>query len=355
MPNEADKIDEIQYDRTPVAEGANTGGIGGQLRTIRLTRKSVARIARQRHFDVIHAHSPCLNGLAALGLGYPLLYEMRSSWEDAAVSVGSTQEGSIRYRLSRALETFVVKRADAIVVICEGLKAELVGRGVSVDKITVVPNALSDGLLGGPPAERVVDVKKRHGLGDAKIIGFFGSFFEWEGIDCLIRAMTIVLEAVPDARLLIAGGGRQERDLHQLVAKLGLEDRIVFAGRVPHDDISAYYVAADVMAYPRLPDRLTEMVTPLKPLEAMAQGTPVVVSDVGGHRELVVDGVTGTLFEAGDHEDLARKLLAVLSDQDYSDRTTARALDYVRRERRWSAVADRYLPVYERLSIRQGT
>jgi PEP-CTERM/exosortase A-associated glycosyltransferase len=355
MLREVGKIDEIQYVRTPIAEGVDTGGIGGQLRTIRLTRKSVACFARQHRIDVIHAHSPCLNGLAALGLGYPLLYEMRSSWEDAAVSVGSTQEGSIRYRLSRALETFVVKRANAIVVICEGLKSELVDRGVSAEKITVVPNALSEDLFDAPPSERVVDVKRRHALADTRIIGFFGSFFEWEGIDCLIRAMTIVLESVPDARLLIAGGGRQERDLHELVATLGLKDSIVFAGRVPHDDISAYYVAADVMAYPRLPDRLTDMVTPLKPLEAMAQSTPVVLSDVGGHRELVVDGVTGTLFKAGSHEDLAQKLLAVLSDQDYSDRTTARALEYVRRERRWSEVADRYLPVYQRISDRQGT
>ncbi len=354
VSEEFEKIDEIQYFRTPVADGARTGGISGQLRTIRLTRSRIRYFLERYSVTVIHAHSPCLNGLAALGLGIPLVYEMRSSWEDAAVSVGTTREGSVRYRLSRALETFVVKRADAVVVICEGLKSELIGRGVEAGKITVVPNALADNLFAAPAVERVASVRERHALTDAKVIGFFGSFFEWEGIDCLLKAMPIVLETVPNALLLIAGGGRQERFLRQLSNDLRLDDSVVFAGRVPHSDISAYYNAADVMAYPRLPDRLTNMVTPLKPLEAMAQGVPVVVSDVGGHKELVDDDRTGFLFEAGNHEDLAKRLVDVLSDRSCTEQVAARALEHVQRERRWSAVVQRYMPVYDSLSVQRG-
>ena len=351
---DVDMIDGVQYFRTPVASGSSTSGVTGQLRTISLTRKRIAEHLREHDAGIIHAHSPCLNGLAALGHGLPLVYEMRSSWEDASVSVGTTTEGSMRYRLSRALETFVARRADAVVVICEGLKAELVDRGIAPERITVVPNALPENMFVRPPVEKVSAVRERFGLNGSKVIGFFGSFFEWEGVDSLIKAFPAVLETVPDARLFIAGGGNQEAVLHKLVAKLGLEEKTVFAGRVSHDDIPACYAAADAMAYPRVPDRLTNMVTPLKPLESMAQGTVVVASDVGGHKELIADGQTGTLFRAGDLEDLAHKLVFVLTHPEKVREMTGNALQYVQRERRWSSVVEGYMPVYEKLSRASG-
>ena len=342
-----DEIDGIHYVRTPMGEGTSTSGVAGQIRTIRLTRKRIAAYLQQHPANIIHAHSPCLNGLAALGQGLPVIYEMRSSWEDASVSVGTTQEGSARYRLSRMLETYVANRADAVVVICDGLKAELIRRGIPDDKITVVPNALPEHMFAQPDADKVAEIRTRYSLHDCQVIGFFGSFFEWEGVDCLIRSLPIVLKSVPGARLFIAGGGRQESTLHALVAELGIEDHVIFAGRISHAEISACYAAANVMVYPRVPDRLTNMVTPLKPLEAMAQGTLVVASDVGGHKELMVDGDTGILFRAGDHDDLAQKIVDVLSQPNKVRDIEARALVYVRREKRWSEVVERYRPVYE--------
>lgn len=353
VANAMDTIDGIEYLRTAIEEGVSTSGVAGQLRTITMTRRRISDYLKTHPANIIHAHSPCLNGLAALGLGLPVVYEMRSSWEDASVSVGTTKEGSLRYRLSRMLETYVVKRANAVVVICEGLKNELIRRGISEEKVTVVPNALPENLFTKPDADSVAAVKARFKLNNSSIIGFFGSFFEWEGVDSLVRALPLILHSVPNARLLIAGGGRQAAALHDLVAELGLGERVVFAGRVPHDDISACYAAADVMAYPRLPDRLTEMVTPLKPLEAMAQSTLVVASDVGGHKELVADGDTGILFDAGNHEDLARKIVEVLSQPQRVHDIKARALDYVKNEKRWSAVVERYLPIYESLTDRR--
>ena len=343
-------IDGVPYLRTALDEGVSTSGVLGQIRTVKLTSDRIAEYLRGSPAEIIHAHSPCLNGLAALRQGRPLVYEMRSSWEDAAVSVGTTEEGSIRYRLSRMLETYVARRADAVVVICQGLKLDLVARGVAEDKITVVPNALSAGMFSKPDQDKVIEIRRRYSLDGRKVVGFFGSFFEWEGVASLLQAMPAVLESIPDAHLFIAGGGRQETALQSLAAELGLDDRITFAGRVPHDEISACYGAADVMAYPRLPDRLTNMVTPLKPLEAMAQGTVVVASDVGGHKELVTDGETGILFKAGDREDLANKIVFALSEPEAIDKLTAQAADYVQRERNWAHVVKGYLPVYERLA-----
>ena len=350
----ASDIDGIRYRRTPLPSDAGTDGVVGQLRTIRATRREVAAACRDRSIGVIHAHSPCLNGLAALGHGVPLVYEMRSSWEDASASVGVTTEGSLRYRLSRALETFVVRRADAVVVICEGLRQELLGRGVPDERITIAPNALPADVFREPPQSEVAAVRERYALSGHRVIGFFGSFFEWEGIDDLVGVMPDVAAAVPDAHLLLAGGGRQEQTLRDLVADMGLETRVTFAGRVQHDEVMALYQVADVVVFPRVPGRLTDMVTPIKPLEAMAQGTIVVASDVGGHRELVRHGETGFLYPAGSREGLARAVCDVLQRTDSLAEVRDRARSFVSGERRWSVVAQRYLPLYENLGQRDG-
>jgi len=344
-----DSIDGITYLRTHLATGVRADGVVGQLRTITSTRARLKQLLHIAEVDVIHAHSPCLNGIAAIGLGIPLVYEMRSSWEDAAVSVGTTTMGSPRYRLSRALETFAARRADAVAVICRGLERELVSRGVDAHKITVVPNAVAADMFESPSAADVAATRARFGLSDCRVIGFFGSFFEWEGIDALIASLPAVLAAVPDTRVLLAGGGRQEPALKTLTQQRGLADKVIFAGKIPHADVPAFYGAADVMAFPRVSERLTELVTPLKPLEAMAQGRPVVASDVGGHRELISDGQTGFLYAAGDNDDLARKLIDVLTERAPVREVVARARHYVEMERRWSHVAEAYLPIYDRL------
>ena len=345
-----EEFDGINYVRSTGSLAADSPGVAGQLRSIATTRRAIRREIAASSVPLLHAHSPCLNGLAALGLGLPLIYEMRSSWEDAAVSFGTTQEGSLRYRLSRWLETYVTRRADAIVVICEGLRGELISRGIAPDKISVIPNAVSDDMFAKPERDAAENVREKYSLNGKRVIGFFGSFFEWEGLDILLRAMPIVLGKEPNSRLLIAGGGRQDASLRKLVVELGLTDSVVFAGRIAHSEIRACYAAADVMAYPRIPHRLTEMVTPLKPLEAMAQGTLVVASNVGGHRELVADGQTGLLAEAGSAEDLAEKIVAALRREVAVDQITAAAEAFVRDERRWSVIVKDYLPLYRRLA-----
>lgn len=343
-------VDGMDYERAEFAEGARVDGPLGQLNTIRIARRAIKRRMAPGGVDLVHAHSPCLNGLAALGTGVPLVYEMRSSWEDAAVSVGTTTEGSVRYRVSKALETWVARRAAAVAVICEGLRTELVSRGIDAGKIFVVPNALPEAMFERPSAEAIADVRARFGLEDRRIVGFFGSFFEWEGVDQLVEVLGGVAESVPDVHLLLAGGGRQEQALRAMVGERGLESRVTFAGRIPHDEVRAFYGAADVMAFPRIRHRLTDMVTPLKPLEAMAQGTVVVASDVGGHRELVSDRETGWLFEAESRDALRDTLVRALSTVEANAAVIDAAARHVAASRRWARVVEQYLPVYERLT-----
>jgi glycosyltransferase involved in cell wall biosynthesis len=169
----------------------------------------------------------------------------------------------------------------------------------------------------------------------------------------LLEALPSILSARPDTRLLLVGGGPEEKRLKDLAAQLGLNDTVVFTGRVPHDQIQRYYALVDVLIYPRIALRLTEKVTPLKPLEAMALGKVVIASDVGGHRELIRDGVTGNLFRANDRDDLVRSVLRVLDNRSEWPRQVEAGHHFVEHERTWRLSVARYEPVYQRLVERR--
>jgi glycosyltransferase involved in cell wall biosynthesis len=184
------------------------------------------------------------------------------------------------------------------------------------------------------------------------VVGFAGSFYAYEGIDLLIDAVARLAPLHRDLRVLLVGGGPQEAALRAHVAAQEMGGRILFTGRVPHGDVQRYYELIDVLAYPRHRMRLTELVTPLKPLEAMAQGRIFVASDVGGHRELIRDGETGFLFPAGDVGALARTLERVLASRDEWPRYVRNARRFVEGERTWKSSVARYAPVYDALCSR---
>ena len=345
--------DGFHFYRTPKPEGMLARLPGGDpFAVMAAIEKRLLPLARELRPDVLHAHSPVLDAMPALRvgrkLGIPVVYEIRAFWEDAAVDHGSTTEGSLRYRLTRALETRAVKQADAVTVICEGLRADLVARGIPAGKITVIPNAVDvDKFALGGKADP--ELKMKLGLGTGRVLGFIGSFYAYEGLDLLIGALPAIAARAPDVKVLLVGGGPQDAALKAQVMALGLEDRVVFAGRVPHAAVNRYYDLVDVLVYPRHPMRLTELVTPLKPLEAMAQGRLMVASDVGGHRELIDDGKTGVLFRAGDGDDLARKALALLDGVSDWERIKANGRRFVETERNWTASVARYRGVYQGL------
>jgi PEP-CTERM/exosortase A-associated glycosyltransferase len=274
------------------------------------------------------------------------VYEMRALWEDASVDHGRLHEGGLKYLASRRLETHVLQRADAVVTICEGLRGELVGRGIEEARVTVVPNAVDVDTFttrrGADPA-----LAERLGLGGGPVLGFVGSFYAYEGLALLLQALPTVLARWPRTKLLLVGGGFQEAQLKRQVESQLLGDRVVFTGRVPHDHVPAYYQLIDVLVYPRLSMRLTELVTPLKPLEAMAYRRLVVASDVGGHTELIRDGETGLLFRAGDAVALAARVLEALDLGERGEAIRAAARRFVETERTWSFAVGRYSPIYE--------
>ncbi len=267
-----------------------------QWAVVKSLEKRLDEIISEIKPDILHAHSPALNGLAALKVSkkfnIPLVYECRAFWEDAAVDHGTTREGSLRYRMTHTLETHVFNKADAITTICEGLRQDIAQRGIEENKITVIPNAVDISKFSY--AEKAnTELQQSLGLANKTVLGFIGSFYAYEGLPLLLEALPEILNQQPDVRLLLVGGGPQEELIKQKATEFGVNDKVIFTGRVPHDQVQDYYNLVDVFVYPRLPMRLTELVTPLKPLEAMAQGRLVVASDVGGHKELIKDRGNG--------------------------------------------------------------
>ena len=348
--------DGLAFHRTPCRAGPVARlPVLNQLAVIHDLRARLGALVRELAPDVIHAHSPALNGLAALQAGrrarVPVVYEIRAFWEDAAVDHGTSAEGGLRYRLTRALETYVARHAAAVCTICEGLRGDLVTRGIPAGRIPVIPNAVDVARFRFDAARDAV-LEARFDLAGRPVLGFIGSFYAYEGLAGLVRALPALRARLPGLRVLLVGGGPCQADVARLVATLGLTDMVACTGAVPHAEVERYYSVIDALCYPRLPMRLTDLVTPLKPLEAMAQGKLVIASDVGGHRELIDDGRTGVLFRADDPAALADAIAGTLGRPERwpAMKTAARA--FVERERNWPASVARYAPVYAQVGGR---
>lgn len=348
---ETESADGWTFYRTQSSYGllARLPAIGTYFGEMLATARRLEGLIATLRPDILHAHSPVLTALPALWAArrskIPVVYEVRALWEDGAVDHGTTKAGSLRYRLTRAIETFVLKRVSRVTTICEGLRREIAARGISESHITVIPNAVDTQTFAfDPPPDQ--PLRGKLGLQGKTVLGFIGSFYGYEGLEMLIESFALMCERRSDLRLLFAGGGIRESAMRARVAELGLQDHVIFAGRVPHNDVQKVYSVVDILIYPRLSVRVTEIVTPLKPLEAMAQGRIVIASDVGGHRELISDCETGFLFRAGDVVALADAVDAVLMQRESWGRIRVQARRYVESERTWKASVARYSDTY---------
>ncbi len=350
----------LTFYRTPGSARGRTGW--REWREIEALAAAIGKVCDEWRPDVLHAHSPALCGLAAAKVakarGIPLVYEIRAFWEDAASGNGTGSDSTVKYWLTRRLENHVIAQAGAVVTICKGLRDDLIQRGVAPERLSIVPNGV-DFELFGEPLPRDLALARELGFDGTHeggpVIGFVGSFYPYEGVDDLIAAMPAIVVAHPAAKLLLVGGGPCEAALRAQAEASSAAHAIRFVGRVPHEAVERYYSLIDVVAYPRKAMRLTELVTPLKPLEAMAQGKIVAASDVGGHRELIADGITGTLFVPDDPVDLARALAILMwrrSEWAHQRIASRRAVE---RDHDWASNVRRYRDVYHRVLGTVGT
>ncbi|WP_035274632.1 glycosyltransferase [Desulfogranum japonicum] len=322
-----------------------------ELDEIRVLRNRIRQVVEKEKIDIIHAHSPSLIGAAASRVcqekDIPFVYEIRAFWEDAAVDRGAFTEGSLKYRLRKFHETRVVQKADAVIAICDGIKNDLLSRGVDEKKLHVVRNGVDHEQF--KPLEVDQDLKKALGCENKVIIGFIGSFFNFEGLQDLIKAAKYLDEKGENFVVLLVGSGQVEASLRDLTKTMGLESKIIFTGRVPHTEVSRYYSIIDVLVYPRISKRITELVTPLKPLEAMAMEKVVVMSRVGGLEELALKKDIAVFFTPNNCHELAEACRKLCENINSRINIGKQARKYVEDGWSWGKRAEEDLKVYDQL------
>lgn len=351
-------VGEFEFHRTCVPRSKlRTFTAIDQLAAIRAMERRLLDLTLMYKPDIIHAHSPVLNAWAALRVGRqtrtPVVYEVRGLWEDAAIEHRTARQNGARYWFSRNFETLALRRADAIVTISDGLYNDFITRGIPKLKITKVPNAVDANRFLKPQISNELPSHIEGASGNLTL-GFIGSFYSYEGLDLLLEALPRLIQKIPRLQLLLIGSGPEENRLRRITEESGLSPHVKFLGRIPEEAVPDAYRLMDILIYPRNSARLTELVTPLKPLEAMAQGRIVVASNVGGHRELIQDQRTGYLFPPGDPIALANRIFEVLRLRTDWPRVTTAARVFVESERTWQNVVTSYRDVYNRLLCRDG-
>lgn len=310
----------------------------------------VRRVARDNGVQVIHGHNLFFSGLAAAlaarSLGLPSIYEVRSLIEDTLVVEGGASVRSPIYAAYRRCDNLALRMVDHVVTISRGLQDDLIARGVDPARITVVPNGVDVAKQGiAPPSDDAL----RDQLGlplDAFVLGYIGTLYAYESLDLAIDALADLASETPSLYLLIVGSGTAAESLRAHARRRGVEDRVRFVGRIDHDRIGAYYGVIDLFVLPRRPNRLTNAVTPLKPLEVMARAKTVLASNCGGHRELIVHGQNGFLYDASAANGLTEGISALYERRSELADLGRCARVWVAANRSWEQAVRPMLKVY---------
>lgn len=299
----------------------------------------IEAIAKNNKAAVLHAASNYINALpvllAARKLGIPFVYEVRGLWEitnDSKVSFDWTK--SEVYEFDSKYEALIVSHADKVIPITHGLKDELVDRGGDATRMVIAPNGVNMDEFELIKPDMVL--AKKIGI-DYKVptIGFVGSFVAYEGLDDLIDAASIIKDAGVKFNLLLVGDGSEYETLKSKVNQKKLNDHVFLTGRVPHDDVPSYYSLIDIAPFPRKPLKVCELVSPLKPFEAMAMGKTVLVSDVAAMKEFVTNGANGYTFTKGSVQSLADSLTNLLVNIEQTKHVGLKARTWVAENRTW--------------------
>jgi glycosyltransferase involved in cell wall biosynthesis len=314
----------------------------------RAIRRRMRELLGRQSFDIVHAHTPFTVASAAMQEArthrLPWIYEKRNLWEESARARGKSSGRWPWYQASKALDLWVTRRAGAVCTITQALKAHTVTRGVSPDSVFVVGNGVDTDVCTPRPAPAELRARCL-GAGDF-VLGFVGTFFSFEGLPMLVDAFAVLHGKYPRVRLVLVGDGEDKPQLEALVEKNRLQSAVWLPGRVVHDRALDFCAAMDVLVYPRRRSLLTEMISPLKPLEPMAMGRCVLASDVGGIRELIQDGRTGLLFRADSQRDLLRRLEELADRRLDVAALGARAREHVVACRQWRDIARAYDAAY---------
>lgn len=301
---------------------------------------------------LIHSASNFVVGLAgaraAKALGIPSIYEIRGFWHLTQSTKRQGYENSDHYHLSEHFEIETAKQSDYVFTITQALKEILVENGVQESKIRVLPNAVDSKKFTVTKKDK--ELEHELGFKNKLVIGYIGSFVDYEGLDLLLEACALLKESHGDAfKLLLVGDGDVMQQLRRTVQFLQLEEHVVFTGRVSHDEVQRYYSLIDIAPLPRKGLRVCELVSPLKPFEAMASGKVLITSSVQALAEIVDDGKTGLVFEKDNANDLAAKLELVLTDANLRNKIGKNANKWVLENHSWDVISKRVTDIYDEI------
>lgn len=309
-------------------------------------------LAKEQRPAIIHAASNHWNGLTAVKtarqLGIPSIYEVRGLWEVTRGSRNPEWAESNMFKYIARMEADAAKGATRVFAITEALREEMIKRGVDGDKIEIVPNGVDTSRFN--PIPRDEELASQLGVAGKTVIGYVGSVLDYEGIELILEAAEVLNRTREDFHVLIVGDGAELERFQYHVQERELEHVVTFTGRVPHEEVERYYSLVDITPFPRLPLPVCEMVSPLKPFEAMAMGKAVISSDVAALKEIVTPGVNGHLHEKGNTDSLIEQLTKLLDDPVYSKQLGAQAREWVVENRDWAKIAQIIADTYKELS-----
>ena len=310
--------------------------------------KRIIEVAKLESADFIHAHVPYRVGIpamrAARELGLPFVYEMRGMWEESAVASGRWKAGGLAHRRFRRMETKVLREADSVICISETLRQEAISRGVSEDKISVVPNAV-DIVTQQEESELLHEMKEK--LQGKLVVGYIGSLRELEGVDLTAKAVSILKEQGVDVNFFVLSSESGQDELRDYCESLGIAEQSHIVGPVPHEQVAPFYDLIDIFVVSRPDTRVTRLVTPLKPFEAMRSGRAVVMSDLPALAEIIEDGKTGLLYPAGDAQKLSKVIHELLEDESKRAKLGNNAQSWIIENRTWGNVTAKIPSIYE--------
>lgn len=342
-------IDGVPYHRLSTTEGLEKKT--PIQRYISRYSNALQKFSSEGKPFVLHAASNHWNGLAgvtaARRLGIPSIYEVRGLWEITRGSRNPDWMGGPMYKLMARLEADAATNADRVITITNALREELIARGVDEHKITVVPNGVE--IERFQPRARNKDLAEKLGVRGKTVIGYVGSILDYEGIGLLLDSALKLKAERNDVAFLFIGDGAELAEFRERVESENLGDTVMFTGRVPHHEVEEYYSIIDICPFPRLPLPVTEIVSPLKPFEAMAMEKAVVVSSVAALQEIVSDGDNGLIFEKDDPESLTQSLRFLLDETDFRSRIAESGRRWVENERDWKKLAQQISQVYASL------
>lgn len=333
------ELDDVQYVHLP---GSGLGTVPMDRYLIEAADAFTREALLQRP-SVIQAASNYRTALPALiaarRVGIPFVYEIRGFWEMSQAAAKPAWENSEQYRTIAQLETMLAQEADHVLAITSQVKDELTSRGIAADKVTVAPNAVDTDEFAPLPKD-LTYAKSRKIRTDVPVIGFAGSMVSYEGLSTLIEASAALSEEGVEHQVVVAGSGSADEELRALRAELGAKS-VMFLGRRPIEEMPRLLSTFDIVPLPRLSLPVTEMVSPLKPLEAFSTMKAVLLSDVAPHRDLAgLSQNRARLFRAGDAASLAGALSELLTDADARRDLGRSARLWALDERTWTALAD---------------